>query len=80
MTTGVSFNKKMQKWTARARNTHIGTFETEEEAVKAKDYFVEENLDPTPRKTQPFFSITASNSVFTMADFPTTRRMRDANR
>ena len=80
MTTGVSFSKKMQKWTARARNTHIGTFETEEEAIKAKDCFVEDNLTPTPRKPQPFFSITASNSVFTMADFPTTRRMRDANR
>jgi hypothetical protein len=77
---GVSFNKSMQKWTARARNTHIGVFETEREAEVAREHFLQDNERALSRVPKPYFSLTASNSIFTMANFPTTRRMRDANR
>jgi hypothetical protein len=77
---GVSFNKSMQKWTARARNTHIGVFETEREAEVAREHFLQDNERALSRVPKLFFSLTASNSIFTMANFPTTRRMRDANR
>ena len=80
MTVGVSFSKKMQKWTARASNIHIGIFETEREAEVARDNFLANDERHLRRIPKLFFSITASNSIFTMANFPTTRRMREANR
>ena len=78
--TGVSYNKRIQKWTARANNIHIGVFETEQEAEVARGNFVRDDERSVRRVPKLFFSITASNSVFTMANFPTTRRMREANR
>ena len=79
--TGVTFNKKMNKWTARAKNIHIDTFDTEEEAMIAREHFLQDHERAIKRgKPQPYFSLTASPCIFTMANYPTSRRMRESRR
>jgi len=74
---GVSYNKRQRKWRACANRVYIGSFDTEEEAIKARtDYTGTGKRIFTRLPDRPNFSLTASNSVFTMALFPTKRRTR----
>ena len=78
---GIVFNKRARKWLARVGTEHIGSFSTEAEAIAAQaanDPMGNRHIKrdrPRPFCTS-VFSLTASNSVFTMADFKRTRASR----
>ena len=73
---GIRYNKQAKKWVARIGSEHIGSFNTE-----AEDIAAQAAREPVHvKQKRPFctslFSLTASNSIFTMADFKRTRASR----
>jgi hypothetical protein len=78
---GIIYNKRAKRWLARVGNEHIGSFNTEAEAIAAQaanDPLGNRHIKrerPRPFCTS-LFSLTASNSVFTMANFKRTRVSR----
>jgi hypothetical protein len=81
MMIGIIYNKRAKRWLARVGTEHIGSFMTEAEAIAAQaanDPLGNRHIKrdrPRPFCTS-VFSLTASNSVFTMADFKRTRASR----
>jgi hypothetical protein len=77
----IVYNKRARKWMARVGTEHIGSFKTQEEAIAAQaanDPLGNRHIKrdrPRPFCTS-VFSLTASNSVFTMAEFKRTRASR----
>ena len=78
---GIIYNKRAKRWLARVGSEHIGSFMTEAEAIAAQaanDPLGNRHIKR--EKPRPFctslFSLTASNSVFTMANFKRTRASR----
>lgn len=79
---GIRYNPRQNKWIASFKHKHIGTFVTEEEAIAAQARYDPLGDSPRGRREGPrpfgssFFSISASNSIFTMAEFKRTRVSR----
>ena len=72
---GIHYNKRARKWRAHVKETYIGSFDTELEAIKAKEAYMLTAVRSYKRlPNRPAFSITASPCVFTMALYPTKRR------
>ena len=70
---GIRYNPRPRKWIASIKGRHIGSFSTEAEAIAAQaayDPLGESHVKREPKRPfgSSFFSITASNSVFTMAE------------
>jgi hypothetical protein len=75
---GVSYNNRQRKWRAFAKEVYLGSFATEAEAISAhKAYQGEGKIGAMRLSSRPNFSLTESNSIFTMALFPTKRRTKN---
>jgi len=66
---GVSFNNRQKKWRASYKDVHLGSFTSQRAAELARRAYMTEH-DIKPQINRNFFSITASNSVWTMWKFP----------
>lgn len=68
---GVSFNNRQKRWRASYKDVHIGSFTSQRAAELARRaYMTAHDIKPIDQINRNFFSITASNSVFTMWKFP----------
>jgi len=68
---GVSFNNRQKRWRASYKDVHIGSFTSQRAAELARRaYMTEHGIKPVDQINRNFFSITASNSVWTMWKFP----------
>jgi hypothetical protein len=74
--TGIRYNKQAKKWVARIGTEHIGSFSTEAEAIAAQAAREPVHVKQRRPFCTSLFSLTASNSIFTMADFKRTRASR----
>jgi hypothetical protein len=73
---GIRYNKQAKKWVARVGSEHIGSFNTEAEAIAAQAAREPVHVKQRRPFCTSLFSLTASNSIFTMADFKRTRASR----
>ena len=73
---GIIYNKRAKRWLARVGREHIGSFMTEAEAIAAQAAREPVHVKQRRPFCTSLFSLTASNSIFTMADFKRTRVSR----
>lgn len=75
--TGISYNTRERKWRASYKACHIGSFDTEAEAIIARKEYMATGIKALKRiPNKPNFSLTASSSIFTMKNYPTNQRVR----
>jgi hypothetical protein len=68
---GVSFNNRQKRWRASYKDIHLGSFTSQRAAELARRaYMTKNDIKPIDQINRNFFSITASNSVWTMWKFP----------
>ena len=68
---GVSFNNRQKRWRASYKDVYLGSFTSQRAAELARRaYMTEHGIKPVDQINRNFFSITASNSVWTMCRFP----------